>query len=185
MAERKNSKEAILDAAEAVVLGSGAGHLSLDIVARKAGVSKGGLMYNFPTKKALLRAMINRLMEQFFFDREKKRKTLGKGPAALLKAGILAQLEPNERRERMGSSILAVAANDPDLLGIFRQAHREHLKELADSGIKFERAAILSLAADGLMLNELLRLSPYSIEQRNKIKKEIIQLIDEEVKSAK
>ena len=64
MVKRKNSKEAILDAAEAVVLDSGAGHLSLDIVAQKAGVSKGGLMYNFPTKKALLSAMMNRLMQQ-------------------------------------------------------------------------------------------------------------------------
>jgi hypothetical protein len=112
-------------------------------------------------------------------------KTMRKGPAALLKAGILAQLEPNEKREMMGSSILAVAANDPDLLENLRQAHRQHLKELADCGIKFERAAILSLAADGLMLNELLRLSPFSPEQRNKIKKEIIQIIDEEVKSVK
>ena len=161
---------------------AGAAHLSLDVVALKAGVSKGGLMYNFPTKKALLSAMITRLVQQFYDDRQKKQKTLAKGPSAILKAGILAQLDPNEKRDHMGLSILAVAANDPDILDVFRQAHKGHMKELAQSGIKFERAAILSLAADGLMLNELLRISAFSAQQKNKIKEEMIRLIDEEGK---
>ena len=178
MIKRRNSKEAILDAAEAVVLESGAAHLSLDVVAQKAGVSKGGLMYNFPTKKALLKAMIGRMVQQFYTAREKKKEGLDQGPGALLKASILAQLESNEKRNRMGLSILAVAANDPDLLEVLRQAHQQNIKELSESGIKFENAAILSLAADGLMLNELLRLSPFNADQRNKIKHEIIRLID-------
>ncbi|HBF34148.1 TPA: hypothetical protein DDW35_06255, partial [Candidatus Sumerlaeota bacterium] len=58
---RPDSKEAILDAAESVVLEHGASHMTLDAVAERAGVSKGGLMYNFPTKEALLTAMITRL----------------------------------------------------------------------------------------------------------------------------
>jgi AcrR family transcriptional regulator len=161
---------------------AGAAHLSLDVVAQKAGVSKGGLMYNFPTKKALLSAMINRLVLQFYTDRDKIQKTLGTGSTARLKASILTQLYPNEKRDHMGLSILAVAANNPDILEVFRHAHQGHLKELARSGIKFERAAILSLAADGLMLNELLRISAFSAQQKNKIKEEMIRLIDEEGK---
>jgi AcrR family transcriptional regulator len=182
MSLRKNSKELILDAAEQVVMEAGAAHLSLDVVARKAGVSKGGLMYNFPTKKALLSAMINRLVQQYYEDREKKQKTLGKGPSAALKAGILAQLDPNEKRDHMVLSLLAAAANDPEILEVFRRDHQNHLKELALSGMNFERAVILSLAADGLMLNELLRISVFSAHQKNKIKEEMIRLIDKEGK---
>ena len=41
---------------------TGAGKLTLDAVAERAGLSKGGLLYNFPTKDALLQAMIQRMM---------------------------------------------------------------------------------------------------------------------------
>jgi len=71
---RPSSKKAILDAAEAIVIQSGAAHMTLDAVAKEAGVSKGGLMYNFPTKEALLQAMIDRMVEHFEELREEVQK---------------------------------------------------------------------------------------------------------------
>ena len=53
---RKSSREKILDAAAELVAEIGAGRLTLEAVAEKAGLSKGGLLYNFPTKDALLQA---------------------------------------------------------------------------------------------------------------------------------
>jgi AcrR family transcriptional regulator len=179
MAKRANSKEAILDAAEAVVMEMGAVHTSLDVVAHKAGVSKGGLMYHFPTKESLLKAMIDRLVKQFYEDREKMSQGMKQSPGRLLKAGILTALEPNEKRDRMGLSILVVAAHDPQLLERLKEAYQEHQKELVDSGLPYERASILSLAADGMMFRELLRLSPFSVVQRKKIKDEMARMIDE------
>ena len=67
---RPNSKDIILDAAEAIVCESGAAHMTLDAVAERAKVSKGGLIYNFPTKEALLQAMIGRLIDGFEDQRE-------------------------------------------------------------------------------------------------------------------
>jgi AcrR family transcriptional regulator len=148
-------------------------------VAHKAGVSKGGLMYHFPTKEHLLKAMIDRLVRQFYVDREKMNQGLKVTPGRLLKAGILAALEPNEKRDRMGLSILVAAAHDPQLLEQLKEAYQEHQKELEDSGLPYERAAILSLAADGLMFRELLRLSPFSAVQRKKVKEEMTRMIDE------
>ncbi len=40
----------ILDAASRVVLDKGASALTLESVAEQAGISKGGLLYHFPTK---------------------------------------------------------------------------------------------------------------------------------------
>ena len=179
MPKQKNSKEAIIDAAEAVVLEAGAAHMSLDEVAKKAGVSKGGLLYHFPSKETLLMSMLERLITQFYADREKALLNVPQGPGRLLKAGILAALTSRpEKIDRMGLAILAAAAYDPNLLAPLQKTYKNHLKELADSGLKFERAAIFSLASDGLMLLELLRLSPYTPRQRNKIKDELISLID-------
>jgi|GEM_PF-6563964 len=56
MGRQPNSREVILNAAEMVVVEVGAAHLTLDAVAQKAVVSKGGLLYNFPTKGSLHRA---------------------------------------------------------------------------------------------------------------------------------
>jgi len=53
--------ERILTAAENVVTRDGVANLSLDAVAREAGVSKGGLLYHFPNKSALVTAIVERL----------------------------------------------------------------------------------------------------------------------------
>ena len=51
---RSKSHDNILDAAQRVAGREGAGNLTLDKVACECGLSKGGLLYNFPNKEALL-----------------------------------------------------------------------------------------------------------------------------------
>lgn len=175
---RMSLKNKILDAAEAVVLENGAAHMSLDMVARKAGVSKGGLMYHFPSKIALLKDMVGRLLDKFYVDREKKFTGLKDSKGRLFKAEIMAALDPDEKRERMALSILAAAAQAPGLLDPVRKAHQDHLKRLMASGLPFEPLAIVSLASDGLMFLELLRITPFSAGQREKIIKGMIRQIE-------
>lgn len=55
-----HSLDQILDAGEAVVLRDGMGRLTLDSVARQAGLSKAGLLHHVPSKDALIRAMVER-----------------------------------------------------------------------------------------------------------------------------
>lgn len=56
-------RDALLDAAERVVLRDGAGQLTMDAVASEAGVSKGGVLYAFPSKDALIDALFNRVFK--------------------------------------------------------------------------------------------------------------------------
>jgi AcrR family transcriptional regulator len=42
-----------------VALEQGFGHVTLDAVAERAGVSKGGLLYHFPTKSDLVRGLLS------------------------------------------------------------------------------------------------------------------------------
>lgn len=51
---RDRSREEILDAARVVLLRSGAAAMTLDAVAKEAGMSKTGLYYYFPSKDALV-----------------------------------------------------------------------------------------------------------------------------------
>lgn len=58
-------RDELLDAAEDLLCDQGSSALTLAAVADRAGVSKGGLLYHFNTKEALIRAMVERLIEEF------------------------------------------------------------------------------------------------------------------------
>jgi AcrR family transcriptional regulator len=53
-------RNTLLDAAEAVVVEQGIASLTLDAVAREAGMSKGGLLHYFPSKDRLVEALVMR-----------------------------------------------------------------------------------------------------------------------------
>ena len=55
----------ILTAAERVVLRDSVMSLTLEAVAREANLSKGGVLYHFATKEALIQAMLERLIQYY------------------------------------------------------------------------------------------------------------------------
>ena len=60
----QGTRDRILDALEKLLLVSSVAQVTLEGVATEAGVSKGGLLYHFPSKEALLAAMVRRLGER-------------------------------------------------------------------------------------------------------------------------
>lgn len=186
---RINSREAILDAAESIVTEAGAAHLTLDAAAERAGVSKGGLLYNFPNKEALLQAMLDRHMRQLDLDHAAALAQLPAGPGRELKACVrMAAEESPTEEKRLGCAMLAASANNPKLLEPVHRFHRWRLgliETAARDGLPFERAAIVSLAVDGLCLLEMLQLSPFSVDQRHRILDDLLRLVDETAASAK
>lgn len=181
MSPLSNSREKIVDAAEKVVIEVGAAHMTLDAVAEKAGVSKGGLLYHFPNKEALLKAMLERRMQRFEEAQEKKCRELRNGPTREIKAYILSALGRDRNTDRIGASLLAAIAHNPKLLDPAREDYRKRLDKLLPAGLGFERAAIIVLAVDGLRLLELLSLSPFNETQRKKVTKELLRFADEEI----
>ena len=179
MSPRTSSREVMLNAAEAIVIESGARHMTLDAVAAKAGVSKGGLLYHFPTKEALLRAMLERFSQQIDETRKKKGKRLKEGPGREIKAFILSSVDRDPQKDQIGSALLAAVAYDPNLLHPARDDSRRRLDELMKSGLKFRRAAVIFFAVHGLVLSELLSLSPLSIKERKELVAELLRLADE------
>lgn len=55
----------LLEAAAHVVIERGLGGLTLDLVAQRAGVSKGGLIHHFPGKQELVEGLFNELLSAF------------------------------------------------------------------------------------------------------------------------
>ncbi len=178
MPRAKNSREKILEAAEAVVLQSGAGHMTLDAVAARAEVSKGGLLYHFPSKEALLKGMMERLLKYLEKRQDEKGKRLTEKPGREIKAFILSRVERDAKREQIGSAVLAAVAHGPTLLQPAREETRRRLSTLLQSGLSFERAAVIFFAVQGLTLMELLSLSPLTGRERKELVGQLLRLAD-------
>ncbi|WP_370617078.1 TetR/AcrR family transcriptional regulator [Mumia sp. Pv 4-285] len=74
-----STRDRILDAFETLLVEGGGKIATLDAVAARAEVSKGGLLYHFPSKDAMVDAMLDRLREQGRAD-VVKMKQASQGP---------------------------------------------------------------------------------------------------------
>jgi AcrR family transcriptional regulator len=61
MARKPVAREAVLDAFESLLIEEGERAATLDAVAKRAGVSKGGLLYHFPNKEAMISVLLERM----------------------------------------------------------------------------------------------------------------------------
>ena len=64
----------LIKAAAAVIRRDGAQALTLEAVAAEAGVSKGGLLYHFKSKRELLDGLVERWLDDFQHDIDKLQK---------------------------------------------------------------------------------------------------------------
>ena len=164
---RPSGKDAMLDAAEVVLTEQGAWRLTLDSVAEQAQVSKGGLLYHFPTKDALLQALVARLMARAAEKRRCRREESGNDPESVLKADVESCLLDSDRDPKLCAAMISALANCPDLKEPIRSFQEQRFAELSTLNVDEDEAAILLLAADGLMLMETLHASPFSESRRN------------------
>lgn len=163
---RPSGKDAMLDAAEVVLTEQGAWRLTLDSVAEQAGVSKGGLLYHFPTKDALLQTLVARLMARASAKRTERRAESENDAEAVLKADVESCLLDTDRDPQLCAALISALANCPDLKEPIRSFHEARFTELDSLDVDDDEAAILLLAADGLMLMETLNVSPFTEERR-------------------
>ena len=105
----------IVDAAMQVIIDSGNARLTLDEVAAKAGVSKGGLLYHFPKKRFLLKYLMNIHVERVEENARIARTDLA-GVNKTLRSQILAQSDMFVEAHNMASVLLTNAYDDPNRL---------------------------------------------------------------------
>ncbi|MBD2000603.1 TetR family transcriptional regulator [Leptolyngbya sp. FACHB-541] len=163
MADTKRSKSrsatraALLRAASQVVIDKGVEALTLDAVAQQAGVSKGGLLYHFPNKDALMTSMVEQLIQDFEvvlqteFDQDDAPGT----PGQWVRAYIRATLRFSKQSLALVARLSSIAANSPDLFESAKVYEQQSRQRIETSGIDPIKATIILLAADGLWLSEV------------------------------
>jgi AcrR family transcriptional regulator len=179
MGKRPNSREAILDAAETLAAEVGANYMSLDAVAAKAGISKGGLLYRFPSKVALLQGMLVRYVERLEAPQKSKSKNSSEA-SRLLAARLAARGNQAASKVRRGSfGMIAAIAEQPNLLDPVRAAHQRIWTRFRKNSRDPEMALLAWLALEGLLFVELFGTSPLAKNERDKFLKRLNAIADQ------
>lgn len=175
----KNRRTTLLEAANVVILRDGITHLTLAAVAREAGVSKGGLLYHFPSKEALIGSLVQHCL--LVFDAELARR-MARDPdprGRFSRALIEATFDTDALSPALRAGLLSALATNPDLLVPVRRAFEQYQRQIEADGLDPAHATHLRLTADGLWFADLLDLAPPVGPLRKRVRERLLALIGE------
>ncbi len=170
-------RDRLLDAAEQVVARDGVGHLTLETVAKEAGVSKGGLLYHFPAKAALITAIVERHVNRCSTDQTAAVAADPEPAGAFTRAYLTARIKPlDPQKEPVHTAVLAAVGTDPGYLDPLRKRIAEWQERLESDGIDPVTASIVRLASDGLAIGRLLKVPVPEGELQEKVIEKLLSM---------
>lgn len=174
---RPTRRDQLLAAAERIVRRDGVGKLTLDAVAVEAGTSKGGLLYHFASRDALITAMVERHVDAFAASLE---ASMGEDPEARGRwtRAYLHSTAPLDGPTdgATATGLLAAMASSPALADPLRERYAAWREQIADDGLPEADAMVVALAADGLWMADLLGFAAPTGAQRRRILARLIEL---------
>lgn len=179
MTKKTGTKEQILRAAAEIINMEGIFSLTLEAVAKKAGVSKGGLLYHFPSKDALLEGMVNYLMQSFVNDMNATVNEDICEKGKWIRAYTTLTFNQEKEDIDMNTAFLAAVATNPDLLKVMAKDLQELHAHIENDGIAPIVATIIRLAVDGMYFNQMYGLDLRE-DTREEVLKQLISLSKEE-----
>jgi AcrR family transcriptional regulator len=154
-------RDRLLDAVERLLVKGGVDAVRLDAVAAEAGVSKGGLLHHFPSKRALVAGVVQRLVDRFEAALPGPGAPAGAFTTAWLDASI-PQESPEPGRagpDEVPIALLAAAAG-PEVLDVLQRHYQEWQERLDADGLPSGVATLVRMAVDGWWTARLLGLAP-------------------------
>jgi AcrR family transcriptional regulator len=158
----------LLDAAQAVVVRQGIANLTLDAVAAEAGVSKGGLLYHFPSKDRLVEALVTRTAQNWRACYMEAYQRTPEGPGRMARALLSHCLSDaqgwTDQLRQSSSAVFAALAQNPSLIEPMRAVYSDLHRRLAEDGLPAGVGETVAAALDGLWLDWVLGLAPVTQE---------------------
>jgi AcrR family transcriptional regulator len=159
---RPSRRLQLLDAATDVIRRDGAAALTLDAVAAAAGVSKGGVLYHFGSKRELIDGLLTRWLDDFEAQLD--------GDDLLAAYVRACDLDPRKSASELG--LLAAMIEEPEVLEVARERYAEwtaRMLAVADDPVD---AWLVRLAADGLWYSDLFGIAaPQGADRRRLIER--------------
>lgn len=173
---RQSKRQLILEAAAIIVKEQGSDALTLDAVAKRAEVSKGGLLYHFSSKEALVKGLVQH-MNDVYRDNveslvEKDQVDTGKWARSF----IDVMHDKGVENRTVSSGMLAAQGINPELLEPLQQTYANWQHQMEQDGLDQVDATILRLAVDGLWLSEIFGLGPLP----DSLRKQVLERLKEQ-----
>ncbi len=166
---RPSRRAELLEAAIVVIRRDGAQSLTLDAVAAEAGVSKGGVLYHFGSKRALIDGLLERWLDDF------ENRLGGEDfAAAYVRACDLAAAGPEVSASEFG--LLAALIEEPQVLEVARERYASWTERMLEGGMSPDDAWLVRLAADGLWYSDLLDIAAPQGEDRRRLIERLLAL---------
>jgi len=148
-------RERILIAAFAVVGETGAGHLTLDRVAASCEISKGGLLYHFPNKRALIMGMIEHFLANLEKDIDVQIASNEKSDNPMLNACITVLSQRTESHKVQLRALLAATADNLELMAPAIKFTQMVFNRIKTESSDPTAALVTFLACEGIRFLEL------------------------------
>lgn len=171
------SREDILEAAMTVAARDGSGRLTIDAVAREVGLSKAGVLYNFPSKEVLLSELLAHMMQCFEGCAAEQRAAAPDMPNAYLSSTLSAFHNFIQSDPHLPQAILAAGVQNPELLDPLRKNMVETAGFACDETRDPIGALIVMAAMDGMMFQHMLDLPPRDPQTRDAMLARLHQMI--------
>ncbi|WP_018700868.1 TetR/AcrR family transcriptional regulator [Amorphus coralli] len=178
--KRTIDRESVLDAAQCVVQRDGVARLTLDAVAAEAGISKASVLYDYKSKPALMRALVERKIAAEEARVGAIRDALGDTPDVAVRTRIAAASDPATEDDQAFTLCLAAAmAQDSDLRQPICSTVGGAISEIRETSKNPNGALLAFLALEGLKLMEYFGVHRFDPEHRKELVEEIGWLVEQ------
>lgn len=157
-----------------IAVEDGPKQLTMDNVAKRCGMSKGGLMHHFPSKDVLLKRMTDNMLEKVN-DYSKSLTERYADKLAITNIMRTRKIVDEKIGINEAKILLVAAIENPELLSSVAQAVREKTQAIL-SEPQSDMGLLLMLAADGLAFQELLGISPFNQRERDELGNKLIEM---------
>lgn len=175
---RPSKRTEILDAALRVIEAGGVTAVTFEAVAEAAGMTKGGLLYHFPTREALLHALHEHLAGQWEASLVEAAGSSAEQATEAERLGAYARVA-TQSATRAELLLMLETANEPDMHATWNTVLTRWTPPLPEKGDLSQaqlRQVIARLAADGLWLHESFTTVPLATVVRAQITAAITDL---------
>jgi AcrR family transcriptional regulator len=177
--QRKITADDILDATERVIIQKGAANLSIDAVAKDAGVSKSRVLYDHKSKSDLIEATLNRYLDAEWqrIQRAVAAHQDAPYPEFYGRLAVVAE-EPSVRQRAVAMALSVAMANEDKLQARLRKWFEDDLHAITTDGAP-QSAVLAYLALNGFFWSEMLGILNFSAEKRADVLHGIQRIITE------
>lgn len=170
-----SKKIELLEAASKVIQAKGVSQFTLEAVALEANVSKGGLLYHYPSKEALIKAMNIRVIHQF---KKLIEKEISSG-YSYHEAYLLATLTSlkDSRNLNINTVLLAAITNDRDIIDLWKEEFKDIQKKLTKEKYKPEYSLLIQATCDGIWYSKLFNITYSEIDEEERLINYLLELL--------